>query len=182
MRKPNDLTGQVFGGLTALSLAEPDSVGKTKWWCQCTCGKTKSIRAGNLIAGSTTSCGCIKRGPKPKPVARPETRRELIVQLWEGIPRRGHRLGFCVFGSITIPAMPRPSTKSVISVTKVRMLNELCRLGIIPARNERSHPIWIQDSGVVFRTVMTGDPDTIREAYAEVQRGVSACPCCTTAC
>ncbi len=53
-----DLTGQVFGRLTVISL-----VGRTKhrvstWLCTCTCGKTKTVISGNLKSGITTSCGC----------------------------------------------------------------------------------------------------------------------------
>lgn len=28
------------------------------WWCKCSCGKIKSIRANHLKSGNTKSCGC----------------------------------------------------------------------------------------------------------------------------
>lgn len=52
-----DLTGQVFGYLTAL---EP--VGRQGsyilWRCLCKCGNYVNVTSGNLTSGTTTSCGC----------------------------------------------------------------------------------------------------------------------------
>lgn len=52
-----DLTGQRFGHLTAVICL--GRIGKaTKWECLCTCGRKHVAAAGNLKAGSTSSCGC----------------------------------------------------------------------------------------------------------------------------
>lgn len=48
-----DITGQRFGRLIAL-----EYVGKTKWKCICDCGAVKEVRAYDLKAGNTLSCGC----------------------------------------------------------------------------------------------------------------------------
>ena len=52
-----DLTGQVFGYLTAI---EP--VGRKKscilWKCSCKCGKYTEVASASLLNGYTTSCGC----------------------------------------------------------------------------------------------------------------------------
>ena len=52
-----DLTGQRFGRLVAISRAETIK-STTRWYCKCDCGNTKIVTAGNLKNGTTTSCGC----------------------------------------------------------------------------------------------------------------------------
>lgn len=48
-----DLTGKVFGRLTALSFIKGG-----KWLCQCECGRETAIWTSSLIKGLTKSCGC----------------------------------------------------------------------------------------------------------------------------
>lgn len=55
-----DITGLVFGRLTALSHAGTKN-GASLWLCQCSCGKRKVIRYCGLSRGSSTSCGCYRR-------------------------------------------------------------------------------------------------------------------------
>lgn len=58
----HDLKGKRFGRLIALSLDKDHSkVNKTKWICECDCGVIKSICAGDLTQGRTTSCSCYQR-------------------------------------------------------------------------------------------------------------------------
>lgn len=57
-RKYLDISGQIFGRLTALRLDEARTVRKAYWICQCECGTMKSIRADILKRGTTVSCGC----------------------------------------------------------------------------------------------------------------------------
>ncbi len=52
-----DLTGQVFGRLTALERAEGMN-GHTAWRCRCGCGNETVVRTGSLLSGSAKSCGC----------------------------------------------------------------------------------------------------------------------------
>ena len=54
-----NLTGQVFGRLTALSVAENNKTG-TYWICICECGNKKDIFIGHLRSGKILSCGCYK--------------------------------------------------------------------------------------------------------------------------
>lgn len=54
----NDLTGQVFGRLTVLHLDGKNKHGRSRWKCQCICGKTKTVNSAELLKGDTTSCGC----------------------------------------------------------------------------------------------------------------------------
>ena len=37
-----------------------DNRGERWWLCQCDCGTTKAIRAGNLRTGNVKSCGCFR--------------------------------------------------------------------------------------------------------------------------
>ena len=55
-----DLTGQQFGLLTVLHLAEKRR-GKIYWECLCKCGKTHFASTGKLRGGLRT-CGCQKGG------------------------------------------------------------------------------------------------------------------------
>lgn len=60
----NNLTGQRFGKLVVLNIDEEETKkhkGRNTYWkCLCDCGKCKSIVAGSLLNGTTTSCGCFK--------------------------------------------------------------------------------------------------------------------------
>lgn len=65
VRKPahnrKDLTGQVFGNLTAVGPAEPRQQYGTVvsyWICRCKCGKEMEVPTGNLTSGNSRSCGC----------------------------------------------------------------------------------------------------------------------------
>ena len=53
-----NLTGQRFGRLTAVSFWGKGSGRLSYWNCICDCGNTSIIQAGNLKIGKTTSCGC----------------------------------------------------------------------------------------------------------------------------
>lgn len=76
-----DLTGSRFGRLTAM-----ENTGRTKndcllWKCQCDCGGTAIVRSGDLRAGVTNSCGCL----------RSESARKLALEL-QDVPVRLQRL------------------------------------------------------------------------------------------
>ena len=55
--KAEDLTGHVFGHLTALYRTE-NKRGRTCWMCRCDCGREKAVTAQDLKAGKVKSCGC----------------------------------------------------------------------------------------------------------------------------
>ena len=62
----HDITGQVFGKLTALRRDETyigtkENNWTTKWICQCECGNIVSVYTSNLKKLHTTSCGCASR-------------------------------------------------------------------------------------------------------------------------
>ena len=59
-RPRNDLTGQRFGRLVVLGLADvPDRKGFIFWRVRCDCGTEKTVMQNNLVSGQTKSCGCL---------------------------------------------------------------------------------------------------------------------------
>jgi hypothetical protein len=55
-----DLTGQVFGKLTAVRVGNRvGPAGLIGWVCRCECGKEPTISVASLRNGNTTSCGCV---------------------------------------------------------------------------------------------------------------------------
>jgi hypothetical protein len=57
--KAADITWQRFGRWRVLGRAAPDSRGRTRWICQCDCGRTARVERSNLVAGKSRSCGCL---------------------------------------------------------------------------------------------------------------------------
>lgn len=55
-----DLVGKRFGSLVVIERAPQKSKGNTTWKCRCDCGETRDIQGGALIAGITSSCGCLR--------------------------------------------------------------------------------------------------------------------------
>lgn len=58
--KLHDLTGQKFGLLTVVGLADTETR-KTYWVCRCDCGNMKTVRSDSLLCGAIKSCGCLKK-------------------------------------------------------------------------------------------------------------------------
>lgn len=58
-RRFKDETGNRYGRLTVLELAEKSR--RVIWKCLCDCGKETEVDAGNLRSGSTKSCGCMRK-------------------------------------------------------------------------------------------------------------------------
>jgi hypothetical protein len=79
---------EFYGLLTVLSeLAERDRGGRS-FLCRCDCGRIAAVRAVELRAGKTCSCGCLRqdrsgRGPAPKPTVHPGERYGRLVVLRE---------------------------------------------------------------------------------------------------
>lgn len=53
-----DMTGETFGSLTVLRLADRDGSQKIKWVCSCTCGNEAVVDGTKLRSRHTQSCGC----------------------------------------------------------------------------------------------------------------------------
>lgn len=58
-RLPKDLTGRIFGRLTAISPTERRSGGSVIWSCHCQCGNEAFVTSANLKSENTRSCGCL---------------------------------------------------------------------------------------------------------------------------
>lgn len=57
-----DLTGQVFGRLTALQPADiHDGKGSVLWKCHCECGTQINVSQDSLVQGYYRSCGCVRQ-------------------------------------------------------------------------------------------------------------------------
>lgn len=54
-----DLAGERFGRLVAIRRDETLDDGTTTWFCDCDCGKQRTVRTSLLTSGSTMSCGCL---------------------------------------------------------------------------------------------------------------------------
>lgn len=80
--KHDDISGQTFGRLTAVSptrrLRSDGKSWRILWLCQCVCGRTSIAHLGDLRSGKHRSCGCLhiesitkhgatKHGGKPTP-------------------------------------------------------------------------------------------------------------------
>ena len=57
-----DITGQRFGRLVAIKIADRDSRGQLRWLCYCDCDGAIITRASHLKSGETRSCGCLRIG------------------------------------------------------------------------------------------------------------------------
>jgi hypothetical protein len=60
-----DLTGQPFERLVVIRFAGYVVYGNGSrhayWTCQCVCGRTKDVLAGNLLSHNTRSCACLRQ-------------------------------------------------------------------------------------------------------------------------
>lgn len=56
-----NLTGTVFGRLTALYPTDKRVNSNIVWHCKCSCGKECDVTQYHLTSGTTKSCGCLRR-------------------------------------------------------------------------------------------------------------------------
>ncbi len=59
--KIKDITGQVFGRLTALEATEKRECSSVVWKCKCSCGNIAYVSSHSLTKGSVNSCGCLQK-------------------------------------------------------------------------------------------------------------------------
>lgn len=64
MVKAYSLEGKQFNRLTVLHRVEIVGTKRTRWLCQCVCGKLTELATDKLISGQTRSCGCFRPPPK----------------------------------------------------------------------------------------------------------------------
>jgi len=56
-----DITGRVFGRLTAVEPTDKKDNGSVVWKCVCVCGKFTLVSVRSLSSGNTKSCGCLRK-------------------------------------------------------------------------------------------------------------------------
>lgn len=69
MSKFKDISGQIFGRLTALSINQEETNNHahgTYWNCLCLCGNKTIVYLGNLTSGKQKSCGCLQKENRHK--------------------------------------------------------------------------------------------------------------------
>lgn len=86
-----DLAGQRFGSLLVMKEAGRSKEGGIVWRCLCDCGNTVKVKAGNLVNGHTTSCGC----RKGKPVEEGERFGSLVAVERVGTSDKGQSVWRC---------------------------------------------------------------------------------------
>ena len=77
----NDISGQRFGKLTALSLIDTKG-GHAHWSCRCDCGKIITARGGSLTSGQRVSCGCYGKYKHDWNSQRFRSRWEVWLSMW----------------------------------------------------------------------------------------------------
>lgn len=58
-KKPLELTGEIFGRLTAIKWVSTNNQGNSEWLCKCNCGNEIVVNSQRLKNGKTKSCGCL---------------------------------------------------------------------------------------------------------------------------
>lgn len=90
MSKLRDLTGQRFGRLTVIARGENSKDGKSRWICECDCGRKKSkpVTVSDLVAGRVRSCGCLYfESNKGRRTTHGKTNTRLH-RIWSGMRQR----------------------------------------------------------------------------------------------
>jgi hypothetical protein len=67
-------TGSKFERWTVIKCLGTQAVGRqtaTFYLCRCTCGTEAEVQRGNLVSGSSKSCGCLKREQARKRLSKP---------------------------------------------------------------------------------------------------------------
>ena len=67
--KAKNISGEVFGRLTAVEPIEKRMGNSVVWRCVCSCSNTVEGPYNSLVSGNTKSCGCMK-SENPGPAAR----------------------------------------------------------------------------------------------------------------
>ena len=97
--RAHQLAGKRFTRLVVIARAGSNKDRQAIWQCVCDCGTTRIISAGNLVSGTTKSCGCLQRELAAKRstldlVAKRFTRLLVIARV--GTDKYGSALWKCV--------------------------------------------------------------------------------------
>ncbi len=83
----NNLTGQVFGRITIISLNSKYR-GQLVWNCKCSCGNYCAINGLGLRNGTTSSCGCLSREITIKRHTKHGLHKTREYKIWTGMKAR----------------------------------------------------------------------------------------------
>ena len=148
--KIRDLTGQVFGKLTVVSLAGNNKWGSRTWLCKCECGNEKTVVSDNLIRGSTKSCGCSSRN-QIKDLSG-QTFGKLTVVSFDGSNNRSNAMWLCKCEcgnekTVASNNLIRGSTKSCGCINNIKDLSgqTFGKLTVVSfdGRNKNRNAKWL---------------------------------------
>jgi len=88
----DDLSGKVFGRLTAIKPTKKNSKRNWVWLAICSCGNEVMVPGAYLTNGHTKSCGCLKKeiaaqGIKERSLTHGKSKTR-IYKIWEAMRRR----------------------------------------------------------------------------------------------
>lgn len=92
MGKIINLTGQRFGRWTVIKKNENHKNGSTQWYCQCACGRVKSVASTSLINNKSKSCGCYRSELLSKKMIKhghaKRNNKHPLYLMWKGMKTR----------------------------------------------------------------------------------------------
>lgn len=88
-RRPADLTGQLFGRLTVISMMPKKRHGRHYFKCRCSCGRLANVDGSKLRLGHTKSCGCLVGGRRHHLPEGRANRNSVVAGYRAGAVRRG---------------------------------------------------------------------------------------------
>jgi len=86
--RARDITGEVFGRLTAIERDTSCAYKQTRWFCSCSCGNLTSVSTSNLTTGHTKSCGCLNTEAFAKVITKHGLRSHPLYSTWAGMLSR----------------------------------------------------------------------------------------------
>lgn len=104
MPKLRNLTGEIFGKLTALERTEQKEDRYYVWRCRCTCGNEILVSTKKLLRGTVQNCGCSagarrSRGAPPEDISGQKFGKLTAVRQVESVKRRTMWLCKCDCGN-----------------------------------------------------------------------------------
>lgn len=83
-----DISGNVYGRLTAIYFIHNKNGKKGGWLCECTCGNKKIIGGSDLRLGKTTSCGCLHKEMVSRLFSTHGQSKHPLNTVWSGMKSR----------------------------------------------------------------------------------------------
>lgn len=88
MRTGIDITGNVYGRLTAIEQVENPKGTRPLWLCVCVCGTTKNVLHNNLKHNLVKSCGCLNAEVRVSSKTTHGLSKHKLFKTWEGLVSR----------------------------------------------------------------------------------------------